>query len=156
MATHAEENLKSLGITLPDAPMPAANYVPYVISGDLVYISGQLPLVDGKLSVKGHVGKNVSTDQAAEQARICAINLLAQLKAACGGDLSRVEQVIKLSGFVACSDDFTDQPEVINGASNLMVEVFGDAGRHARFAVGSNSLPRGTTVEVEGLFRIKS
>ncbi|MEC7208189.1 MAG: RidA family protein [Pseudomonadota bacterium] len=154
MSTSADDNLNRLGITLPDAPAPAANYVPYVVAGNMVYVSGQLPLVDGKLSVTGHVGKNVRTEEAAGQARFCAINLLAQLKAACGGDLSRVKQVVKLGGFVACTDDFTDQPEVINGASDLMVEVFGDAGRHARFAVGSNTLPRGTCVEVEGTFLI--
>ena len=154
MSTSADDNLNRIGITLPDAPAPAANYVPYVVAGNMVYVSGQLPLVDGKLSVTGHVGKNVSTEEAAGQARLCAINLLAQLKAACGGDLSRVKQVVKLGGFVACTDDFTDQPEVINGASDLMVEVFGDAGRHARFAVGSNTLPRGTCVEVEGTFLI--
>ena len=154
MSTSADDNLNRLGITLPDAPAPAANYVPYVVAGNMVYVSGQLPLVDGKLSVTGHVGKNVSTEEAAGQARLCAINLLAQLKAACGGDLSHVKQVVKLGGFVACTDDFTDQPEVINGASDLMVEVFGDAGRHARFAVGSNTLPRGTCVEVEGTFLI--
>ncbi len=154
MSTSADDNLNRLGITLPDAPAPAANYVPYVVAGNMVYVSGQLPLVDGKLSVTGHVGKNVSTEEAAGQARLCAINLLAQLKAACGGDLSRVKQVVKLGGFVACTDDFTDQPEVINGASDLMVEVFGDAGRHARFAVGTNTLPRGTCVEVEGTFLI--
>jgi len=154
MSTSADGNLNRLGITLPDAPAPAANYVPYVIAGNMVFISGQLPLVDGKLSVTGHVGKDVSTDEAAQQARLCAINLLAQLKAACEGDLSRVKQVVKLGGFVACTDDFTAQPEVVNGASDLMVEVFGDAGRHARFAVGSNTLPRGTCVEVEGTFLI--
>ena len=154
MSTSADENLNRLGITLPDAPAPAANYVPYVVAGNMVYVSGQLPLVDGKLSVTGHVGKNVTTEEAAGQARLCAINLLAQLKAACEGDLSRVKQVVKLGGFVACTDDFTDQPEVVNGASNLMVEVFGDAGRHARFAVGTNTLPRGTCVEVEGTFLI--
>ncbi|EHI49322.1 putative translation initiation inhibitor, yjgF family [SAR116 cluster alpha proteobacterium HIMB100] len=154
MSTSADENLNRLGITLPDAPAPAANYVPYVVAGNMVYVSGQLPLVDGKLSATGHVGKNVTTEEAAGQARLCAINLLAQLKAACGGDLSRVKQVVKLGGFVACTDDFTDQPEVVNGASDLMVEVFGDAGRHARFAVGTNTLPRGTCVEVEGTFLI--
>ena len=154
MSTSADDNLNRLGITLPNAPAPAANYVPYVVAGNMVYISGQLPLVDGKLSVTGHVGNNVSTQEAAGQARLCAINLLAQLKAACGGDLSRVKQVVKLGGFVACTDDFTDQPEVINGASDLMVEVFGDAGRHARFAVGANTLHRGTCVEVEGTFLI--
>ena len=152
MTSSAADNLSRLGITLPDAPAPAANYVPYVIVGNMVFVSGQLPLVNGKLSVTGHVGKDVTTEQAAEQARQCAINLLAQLNAACGGDLGRVKQVVKLGGFVACADSFTDQPEVINGASNLMVEVFGDAGRHARFAVGTNTLPRGTCVEVEGTF----
>ena len=154
MISSAVDNLNRLGITIPDAPAPAANYVPYIIVGNMVYVSGQLPLVNGKLSVTGHVGKEVTTEQAAEQARQCAINLLAQLNAACGGDLDRVKQVVKLGGFVACADSFTDQPEVINGASDLMVEVFGDAGRHARFAVGTNTLPRGTCVEVEGTFLI--
>ena len=154
MTSHAVDNLKRLGITLPVAPAPAANYVPYVVAGNMVFVSGQLPLVDGKLYVTGHVGKDVTTQQAAEQARQCAINLLAQLNAACGGDLGRVKRVLKLGGFVACTEEFTDQPEVINGASDLMVEVFGDAGRHARFAVGSNTLPRGTCVEVEGTFLI--
>ena len=154
MASPAVDNLKRLGITLPDAPAPAANYVPYVIAGNMVFVSGQLPLVDGKMSVTGHVGKDVTTQQAAEQARQCAINLLAQLSAACGGNLGRVKRVVKLGGFVACTEEFTDQPEVINGASDLMVEVFGDAGRHARFAVGTNTLPRGTCVEVEGTFLI--
>ena len=154
MANSAEENLKQLGIALPEAPMPAANYVPYAISGNLVFVSGQLPLVDGKLQMTGHVGENISIEQAAGQARLCAVNLLAQLKAACGGDLSRVKRVVKLGGFVACNSDFGNQPEVMNGASDLMVEVFGDAGRHARFAVGTNALPRGTVVEVEGLFEI--
>ena len=152
MTSSAVDNLVRLGITLPDAPAPAANYVPYVIAGKMVFVSGQLPLVEGKLSVTGRVGKDVTTEQAAKQARQCAINLLAQLNAACGGDLDRVKQVVKLGGFVACADSFTDQPEVINGASDLMVEVFGDAGRHARFAVGTNTLPRGTCVEVEGTF----
>ena len=155
MTSPAVDNLKRLGITLPDAPAPAANYLPYVVAGNMVFVSGQLPLVDGKMSVTGHVGKDVTTQQAAEQARKCAINLLAQLNAACGGDLGRVKQVLKLGGFVACTNDFTDQPEVINGASDLMVEVFGSAGRHARFAVGSNTLPRGTCVEVEGIFLIE-
>ena len=155
MTSPAVDNLKRLGITLPDAPAPAANYLPYVVAGNMVFVSGQLPLVDGKMSVTGHVGKDVTTQQAAEQARKCAINLLAQLNAACGGDLGRVKQVLKLGGFVACTNDFTDQPDVINGASDLMVEVFGSAGRHARFAVGSNTLPRGTCVEVEGIFLIE-
>ena len=121
----------------------------------MVYVSGQLPLVNGKLSVTGHVGKDVTTEQAAKQARQCAINLLAQLNAACGGDLGRVKQVVKLGGFVACADSFTDQPEVINGASDLMVEVFGDKGKHSRFAVGTNSLPRNVVVEIEAVAEIQ-
>jgi len=154
MSHTTEDNLKSLGITLPQAPAPAANYVPYTITGNLVFISGQLPLVDGKLQMTGHVGDNVTVEQAAGQARLCAVNLIAQLKAACDGELSRVNRVVKLGGFVACTSEFANQPEVMNGASDLMVEVFGDAGRHARFAVGTNALPRGTVVEVEGLFEI--
>jgi len=149
MTSPIEQKLETLGITLPDAPAPAANYVPYALSG-------QLALVDGKLQITGHVGDQVSVEQASQQARLCGINLIAQLKAACDGDLTRVKRVVKLGGFVACTADFTDHPEVINGASNLMVEVFGDAGRHARFAVGSNALPRGTTVEVEGIFELHS
>ena len=154
MANSAEDNLAHLGITLPDAPSPAANYVPYAITGNLVFISGQLPLVNGALQMTGHVGKDITVEQAAGQAQLCAINLIAQLKSACDGDLSRVKRVVKLGGFVACTSEFSDQPEVMNGASDLMVEVFGDAGRHARFAVGTNALPRGTVVEVEGLFEI--
>ena len=154
MANSAEDNLVHLGITLPDAPTPAANYVPYAITGNLVFISGQLPLVNGALQMTGHVGNDITVEQAAGQARLCAINLIAQLKSACDGDLSRVKRVVKLGGFVACTSEFSDQPEVMNGSSDLMVEVFGDAGRHARFAVGTNALPRGTVVEVEGLFEI--
>ena len=141
-------------INTDNAPKAIGTYSQAVSIDKMVFVSGQLPLVEGKLSVTGHVGKDVTTEQAAKQARQCAINLLAQLNSACGGDLSRVKQVVKLGGFVACADSFTDQPEVINGASDLMVEVFGDAGRHARFAVGSNNLPRGTCVEVEGTFLI--
>lgn len=155
MSHSAEENLARLGLQLPDAPAPAANYVPYVISGNLIYISGQLPMLDGKLQMTGKVGVDVSIESAAGQARICAVNLLAQLKAAVNGDWGRVARVVKLGGFVACSDDFTSQPEVMNGASDLMVEVFGEAGRHARFAVGTNSLPRNAPVEVDGIFELQ-
>lgn len=155
MTSVAEQNLASLGITLPEAPAPAANYVPFVIVGDIVYVSGQVPFINGGLQLTGIVGDDVTIEQATGEARVCTINLLAQLKAACEGDLSRVKQVIKLGGFVACVSGFTQQPEVVNGASNLMVEVFGDAGRHARFAVGTNALPRGACVEVEGVFQIR-
>ena len=154
MASNVDARLKELGITIPDAPAPAANYVPYTVSGNLVFVSGQVPFVDGKLTATGRIGESVTPEEGYEQARICAINLIAQVKAACGGDLDRVTRVVKLGGFVASADDFNGQPGVVNGASNLMVEVFGDAGRHARFAVGTNALPLGCIVEIDGVFEI--
>ena len=154
MASNVDARLAELGLTIPDAPAPAANYVPYTVTGNLVFVSGQVPFVDGKLTATGRIGDNASPEDGYEQARICAINLIAQVKAACGGDLDRVTRVVKLGGFVASADDFNGQPGVINGASDLMVEVFGDAGRHARFAVGTNALPLGCVVEVDGIFEI--
>lgn len=154
MASNVDARLAELGLTIPDAPAPAANYVPYTVTGNLVFVSGQVPFVDGKLTATGRIGDNASPEDGYEQARICAINLIAQVKAACGGDLNRVTRVVKLGGFVASADDFNGQPGVINGASDLMVEVFGDAGRHARFAVGTNALPLGCLVEVDGVFEI--
>ena len=154
MANNIDARLQGLGITIPDAPGPAANYVPFTISGNLVFVAGQVPFVDGKLTKTGHIGDNASVDDGYEQARICAINLIAQVKVACGGDLDRVKQVVKLGGFVASTPDFTGQPGVVNGASDLMVEIFGDAGKHSRFAVGANVLPLGCLVEVDGIFEI--
>lgn len=154
MATNIDARLSELGITIPDAPAPAANYVPFTTTGNLVFVSGQVPFVDGKLTKTGHIGDNATLEDGHEQARICAINLIAQVKVACGGDLDRVRRVVKLGGFVSSTPDFTGQPGVINGASDLMVEVFGDAGRHARFAVGTNVLPLGCLVEVDGVFEI--
>ena len=153
MSGNFETKLLDLGIKLPEAPVPAANYVPFVQVGDIVYVSGQISASQGGL-MKGKLGDNMTTEEGAEAAKVCAINLLAQVKVACGGDLDRLTRVVKLTGFVNSTPDYTEQPQVINGASNLMVEVFGEAGRHARFAVGANTLPRGTCVEVEGLFRI--
>ena len=154
MANNVDARLKELGISIPDAPAPAANYVPFTTTGNLVFVSGQVPFVDGKLTRTGHIGDNATLEDGYEQARICAINLIAQVKVACGGDLDRVRRVVKLGGFVSSTPDFTGQPGVINGASDLMVEVFGDAGRHARFAVGANVLPLGCLVEVDGVFEI--
>ena len=157
MAGTIDARLEELGITLPDAPAPAANYIPYTITGNLVVISGQVPFVDGKLAVTGTLGDgNVTEEQAVAEARKCAINLLAQLKSACGGDLDKVRRVVKLGGFVASTPDFTMQPKIVNGASDLMVEVFGERGQHARFAVGASALPLGCVVEVEGMFEIDS
>ncbi|MEM8741379.1 MAG: RidA family protein [Pseudomonadota bacterium] len=148
-----EEKLAELGLKLPEAPAPAANYVPYVISGTLVFVSGQISLgPDGPIRGRLGDGMDVAAGKAAAQA--CGLALIAQLRAALGGDLSRLVQVVKLTGFVNSTPDFTDQPSVINGTSDLMVAVFGDRGRHARAAVGCAALPLGVAVEVEGIFRI--
>ena len=154
MANTIDARLKELGITIPEAPAPAANYVPFTTSGNLVFVACQVPFVDGKLTKTGRVGEDASVEDGHEQARICAINLIAQVKVACGGDLDRVRRVVKLGGFVASAPDFTGQPAVVNGASDLMVDVFGDAGKHARFAVGANVLPLGCVVEIDGIFEI--
>lgn len=146
--------LASMGVSLPDAPAPAANYVPYVVHGDLVYVSGQLPMGPDGL-VKGKLGENFSIEEGAEAARLCAIALLAQVKAACGGDIDRLVRVVKLGGFVNSTPDFGDQPKVINGASDFIAEALGEAGHHARAAVSAASLPFGVAVEIEGIFVIK-
>jgi enamine deaminase RidA (YjgF/YER057c/UK114 family) len=149
-----EDKLSGLGIDLPIAAAPAANYVPYVISGKQIFVAGQIPFWNGALKGIGKVGQDLSTEEAAEIARICGLNLIAQAKVACGGDLDRIIRVVKLGGFVNCIETFQDHPEVINGASNLMVDVFGEKGTHSRFAVGVNSLPRGVSVEIDGVFEI--
>lgn len=154
MAGKIEANLAKLGVTLPDAPAPAANYVPYVVSGDMVYVSGQISM-DASGLITGKLGENFSVEEGAAAAKVCAINLLAQVKAACGGDLDRLVRVVKLGGFVNSTSDFTDQPKVINGCSDFMVEALGDLGRHARSAVSCPSLPLGVAVEIDGVFQIK-
>ena len=154
MAGNIETRLKQLGLTLPAAAAPVANYVPFVKTGNLVFVAGQIPLLNGEIRHQGIVGLGVTVEEATTAARLCALNLLAQVKAACDGDLDRVKRVVKLTGFVAGGPHFIDHPTVINGASDLRVEVFGDAGRHARAAVGSSSLPRGVPVEVDAIFEI--
>jgi enamine deaminase RidA (YjgF/YER057c/UK114 family) len=149
-----DERLSTLGITLPEVPAPVAAYVPAVQTGSHVVTSGQLPLVAGKLLHTGKVGGEVSVEQGAACARQCALNALAAVKALIG-DLDRVERVVKINGWVACPDDFTDQPKVINGASLLIGEIFGDAGKHARAAVGANALPLGAPVELELIVRVR-
>lgn len=154
MSSQFESKLAELGITLPDAPMPAANYVPYVVVGDLVYVSGQISQnADGL--IKGKLGDDMNTEAGADAAKCCAISLLSQVKAACGGDLDRLRRVVKLTGFVNSTPDYTEQPQVINGASNLMGEALGEAGKHARAAVSAPALPMGVAVEIEGIFQIK-
>lgn len=150
-----ENKINELGLSLPTPAVSVANYVPYVITGNLVSISGQLPMgADGPQYI-GKVGDNVSEDEAIEAAKLCALNILAQLKAALGGDLERVVRIVRLGGFVNCVDGFAAQPAIINGASNLMVEIFGDKGRHSRAAVGVNALPFNVAVEIDALIEIK-
>jgi enamine deaminase RidA (YjgF/YER057c/UK114 family) len=147
------DRLAELGLSLPDAPAPAANYVPFVRAGGLLHVSGQVASGPDGLII-GRLGADMDVAQGAAAARACALSLLAQVRAACDGDLLRLKRVVKLTGFVNSTPDFTDQPKVINGASDLMAQVLGDAGRHARSAVGVASLPFGVAVEIEGLFEL--
>ena len=149
-----DTRLAELGIDLPEPVAPVANYVPFVRTGNQVFISGQISIGNDGL-VKGTLGGDMDIAAGQAAARLCAINLISQLKAACEGDLSRVKRVVKLGGFVAATAGFTDIPQVINGCSDLMVEVFGDAGRHARSAVSCPVLPLGAAVEVDGIFEVE-
>ena len=145
--------LYELGIELPDAPLPAANYSPYCVAGGIVYVAGQLPFENGNL-IEGKIGDGAEVEQGIRAAAACAINLLAQVRAACGGDIEKLVQTVKLTGFVNATADFQDHPKVVNGASDLLVDILGDAGRHSRSAVGVASLPFNATVEIEGIFQI--
>jgi enamine deaminase RidA (YjgF/YER057c/UK114 family) len=154
MAGRISAKLAELGIELPSAQPPLAAYVPFAITGKLVVVSGQLPMQAGKLAVAGKLGDTVTVEQGQEAARLCLLNVLAHLNTATGGDLDRVARIVRLGGFVACAPGFTQHPAVINGASELAVEIFGDAGRHARAAVGVASLPLDAAVEIEALIEI--
>ena len=154
MSEAITSRLKDLGYTLPQAAAPAANYVPYVISGNLLYLSGQLPMEDGKVAVTGHLGRNVDVATGQRAAELCAVNILAQASSALGGDLSRIRRIIKLNGFVASTPDFVEQHLVINGASNLLATVLGEAGKHARAAVGMAALPLNAAVEIDAILEI--
>ena len=146
--------LAAMNIVLPASVMPAANYVPYVTSGNMVYISGTLPMKDGKPQDIGKVGKEFTVEQAQATAKLCGINILAHVRAACGGDLDRVKRCVRMGIFVNSAAGFTDQPKVANGVSDFIVGLFGDAGKHARFAVGVSELPFGVAVEVDATFEI--
>jgi enamine deaminase RidA (YjgF/YER057c/UK114 family) len=150
-----EARLKELGVSLPTPPMPVASYVPYTISGNLVFLSGQIPIADGALKYVGKLGVDIPLEAGQAAAQLCAINLLAQLKNACGGDLDRVVRCLKVGVFVNAAPEYRQHPEVANGASDLIAALFGDAGKHARAAVGVGSLPRGVAVEVDAVFEIK-
>jgi len=154
MMNEIEAKLAELGITLPTPMAPVANYVPYVITGNLVVVSGQLPAIDGTVAAIGKVGEGLSLEQGQYAARLCFINVLAQLRVACAGDLGRVRRVVRLGGFIASPPSFSQHAAVMNGASDLAVAVFGDAGRHARSTIGVPALPLDAAVEVEGMFEI--
>jgi enamine deaminase RidA (YjgF/YER057c/UK114 family) len=149
-----ERRLAEQGLRLPPAAAPAANYQPYTIGGRLLFISGQLPFQDGRIAITGCLGDGVTLEQGQEAARLCALNILAQAKAACGGELGRLARCLKLGGFVSCTPSFFDHPKVVNGASDLIAWVMGAAGQHARFAVGCASLPLNAAVEVEAIFEL--
>ncbi|MFQ5953822.1 MAG: RidA family protein [Kiloniellales bacterium] len=154
MAGRIDQRLSELAITIPEPAVPVANYVGFVRAGNLVFVSGQVPLEGGEFKYFGKVGAELGIEEGQAAARLCGINILAHLKAACDGDLDRVRRCVKLTGFVNSTPDFKDQPKVINGVSDLMVEVFGDAGRHARAAISAGALPLGVGVEVEAVFEI--
>ena len=154
MTETVKQRLEALGLELPEAAAPAANYVPYVRTGSLVFVSGQVPVAGGRLAYRGKVGADYSLEEAQAAARLVGVNIVAVLRDACGGDLERVRRCVKLGGFVNCSDDFENHPAVINGASDLMVAVFGERGRHARFAVGTNKLPFNVPVEIDAVFEV--
>ncbi|MDC1133795.1 RidA family protein [Alphaproteobacteria bacterium] len=156
MTNIIENKLKELDIILDEASKAAGSYVPYVISNNLVFISGQLPFINGSITIKGKVGSEVSVEDGIKMAEVCAKALLSQLKSACNGNLDKVKKVVKLGGFVASDPNFIDHPKIINGASDLIVKIFEDKGRHARFAVGVASLPLNTPVEIEGIFEIEN
>ena len=155
MAGQIDARLAELGITIPEAAAPVANYVGHVVIGNMVSVSGQVTLENGKLQYIGKLGDSISLDDGYKAARLCAINIIAQLKAACGGDLDRVKRIVRLGGFVNSTPDFGDQPKVINGASDLMVEVFGDKGKHSRAAVSAGSRPSGIAVEIDCIAEIE-
>jgi enamine deaminase RidA (YjgF/YER057c/UK114 family) len=154
MSGRIDARLRELGLELPRTTPPIANYVPYTISGKQVIVSGQVSVRNGKPEYVGKLGGGLSIADGQEAAKLCALNIIAHLKTACGGDLDKVKRALRLGGFVNCTPDFTDMPPVVNGASDLMVAVFGEAGKHARAAVGVSSLPLGVAVEVEALFEL--
>ena len=156
MSGRIDARLLQLGIELPEPGVPLANYVPFAVSGNLVFIAGHLCLWNGARRFVGKLGDGISIADGQQAARLCALNILAHLRVACGGDLDRVRRCLRLGGFVNCTQEFTDMPQVVNGASDLMVEVFGDAGRHARSAVGMGSLPAGIPVEIEMILEVSA
>ena len=150
-----EENIKNLGLNIPELPKALANYVPYKIVGNSIYISGQAPAQNGEVIYKGKVGSDITVEDGIEAAKLCVINIIAAVKTGLNGDWDKLDSFVKLTGYVNCRDNFTDQPKVINGASDMLVDIFGEQGRHARVAVGSNALPLGIAVEIDAIVKLK-
>ena len=150
-----EENIKNLGLNIPDLPKALANYVPFKTVGKTMYISGQAPVQNGEVVYKGKVGSDVTIDDGISAAKLCCINIIAALKTGLDGDWEKLDTFVKLTGFVNCNNDFIDQPKIINGASDMLVEIFKDRGRHTRVAVGSNTLPLGISVEIDAIVQLK-
>ena len=150
-----EKNIKDLDLNIPDMATPIANYVPYKIFDKILYVSGQAPSKDGSLIYIGKVGEEISEEDGIKAAELCCINIIAALKSAINSDWDKLDGFIKLGGFVNCNTDFTNHPQIINGASNLLVKIFGEQGKHARFAVGSNSLPMNISVEIEAAIKLR-
>tara|TARA_B100000929_G_C15475471_1_gene409354 strand:- start:936 stop:1400 length:465 start_codon:yes stop_codon:yes gene_type:complete len=150
-----EENIKNLGLNIPDLPKALANYVPYKIVDKTMYISGQAPVQNGELIYKGKVGLDIAVEDGIEAAKLCVINIIAAVNTGLKGDWDKLDSFVKLTGYVNCQDNFTDQPKIINGASDMLVDIFGDQGRHTRVAVGSNALPLGIAVEIDAIVQLK-
>ena len=150
-----DENIKNLGLNIPELPKALANYVPFKIVGKTMYISGQAPVRNGEMIYKGKVGSDITIEEGIEAAKLCVINIIAAVKTGLEGDWNKLDSFVKLTGYVNCQDSFTDQPKIINGASDMLVEIFGDQGRHARVAVGSNALPLGISVEIDAIIQLK-
>ena len=156
MTEYVKDSLNRLGIDLPRPAVPAANYVPFIISSNLIFISGQIPVLNGEVKFLGRLGEFVTIDEGYQAARLCGINIIAQASVACKSDLDRIKRVVKLGGFVNSTNNFTEQPKVINGASDLVIEVFGEKiGQHARFAVSAPSLPLGVSVEIDAIIEFE-
>jgi len=150
-----EENIKNLGLNIPELPKALANYVPYKLVGNTIYISGQAPAQNGEIIYRGKVGSDITVEDGIEAAKLCVINIIAAVKKGLDGDWDKLDSFVKLTGYVNCQDNFTDQPKVINGASDMLVDIFGEQGRHARVAVGSNALPLGIAVEIDAIVQLK-
>ena len=150
-----EKNIKDLDLIIPDIAIPLANYVPFKIIDNFLYISGQTPSKDGKIIFKGKVGSDIGEEEGIKAAELCCVNIIAALKNAINSDWNRLDEFVKLGGFVNCNSDFINHPQIINGASNLLVKIFGEKGKHARFAVGSNSLPMNSSVEIDAIIKLR-